>query len=89
MKTSLNAIYKSMVELNAVEYNLKNKSRDDSWIEHYKRNRKIKKVTKKVINELIDKILIHEDNRITIIFKYRNEYEELLSFLKKEGNCNV
>lgn len=27
MKTSLNAIYKSMVELNAVEYNLKNKSR--------------------------------------------------------------
>ena len=78
----------SLLEENHKE-NLKNKSRDDSWIEHYKRNRKIKKVTKKVINELIDKILIHEDNRITIIFKYRNEYEELLLFLKKEGNCNV
>lgn len=63
---------------------LKNKSKDDSWIEHYKRNRKIKKVTKKVLKELVDTILVNEDKSIKVIFKYRDSYNECLNLLKGE-----
>ena len=63
---------------------LKNKSKDDSWIEHYKRNRKIKKVSKKVLKELVDSILVNEDKSIKVIFKYRDSYNECLNLLKGE-----
>lgn len=67
---------------------LKQKSKDLSWINHYKRNRKIKKVTQKILKELIDSILVYEDKSIKVIFKYRDSYESCLNLLKSEVNNN-
>lgn len=63
--------------------------KNDSWINHYKRNRKIKKLTRDVLLELIDTIYITEDGNVDIIFKYRNEYSELLLYLEEgvEKEC--
>ena len=64
---------------------LKKKNRDESWINHYKRNTKIKKVTERVVKELIERIDVYENNKIKITFKYRDNYLDLLNFMKQEG----
>lgn len=82
---SLNIDYKN--NENSYTELLDKKSKDNSWIEHYKRNRKMKKVTKKVLNELVEKIMVTEDQNIKVIFKYRDSYQESLSLLRNEV-CN-
>ena len=58
--------------------------KDDYWIEHYKRNKKIKKLTRSVVEDLIEKIIVFSDCKVEIIFKYHDEYEQLLACLEKE-----
>lgn len=65
--------------------NLKMIKRNDYWINHYRRNKKIKKLTREVIKELIDVIYITADGNVDIHFKYSNEYKELVSYLENEG----
>lgn len=65
--------------------NLKMIKRNDYWINHYRRNKKIKKLTREVIKELIDVIYITADGNVDIRFKYSNEYKELVTYLENEG----
>jgi len=65
--------------------NIKKIRKDDFWIGHYKRNRKIKNVTKEILDELIECIYVYEDGRLKIVFKYQDEYERLIEYLKNEG----
>ena len=65
--------------------NIRMIKRNDYWIDHYKRNKKIKRVTREVLKELIDVIYVTEDGNIDIRFKYSNEYKELLNYLQNEG----
>ena len=69
--------------------NIRRIKKNDSWIDHYKRNRKIKKLTRDALLELIDTIYITEDGNVDIVFKYRNEYSELLLYLEEgvEKKC--
>ena len=65
--------------------NIKMIKRNDYWINHYKRNKKIKKLSREVIKELIDVIYITADGNVDIHFKYNNEYKELVTYLENEG----
>ena len=65
--------------------NIKMIKRNDYWINHYRRNKKIKKLTREVIKELIDVIYINADGNVDIRFKYSNEYKELVTYLENEG----
>ena len=60
--------------------------KNDYWINHYKRNRKIKRLTKEIIDELIKTILIKENGSVIITFKYQDEYLGLLSYVENEGS---
>ena len=60
--------------------------KDDYWINHFKRNKKIKSLSKDVINEIIDVIYVHEDGNVTIKFKYQDEFEKSLEFVNREMN---
>lgn len=52
---------------------------DNSFVEHFKKHRNIARLTRAVLVELVDTILVHEDSRITIQIKYRDEFEKLLT----------
>ena len=65
--------------------NIKMIKRNEYWIEHYRRNKKIKKLSREVIKELIDVIYITADGNVDIRFKYNNEYKELVTYLENEG----
>ena len=55
---------------------------DNIWIEKLKEKRNITKLTRDIIVELIDCIYVHESGDITIKFKFEDEYERILEYIK-------
>ena len=80
-----NATREIVVLEKVYEENIKNLKKDDYWIEHFRRNKKVKVLSKDVIEELIDIIYVHSDGNVTVNFKYQDEYEQALKFLNREG----
>ena len=74
---------------NLYNESIKELKKDNYWIEHFKRNKKIKTLSREMIYELIDCIYVHEGGNITIKFKYQDEFESAIEFIKlKEENNN-
>ena len=46
---------------------------------------KYPKLTKEIVNELIEDILVHEDGVVDVIFKYQDEYENMVCYLESDG----
>ena len=76
---------KKAIDTSTYRENIKRVRKNDYWIDHYKRNRKIKHISKDVLKELIEVIYVNKDGSIEIKFKYNDEYLELLNYLKTEG----
>lgn len=56
---------------------------DNSWIAIFKKNKNITELTKEIIDELINCIYIHEGAKITIDFRFKDEYENALNYIKE------
>ena len=54
--------------------------RCNEFVEHFKQYQNIDKLTRPMLIELIDSILVHEDNRITIKVKFLDALEQVLTF---------
>lgn len=65
--------------------NIKRIKKNDYWINHYKKNKKIRNVNREVLKELIDVIYVTKEGNVDIHFKYKNEYLELFNYLESEG----
>ena len=72
-------IYKSKIEVS-----LKDLKEEEYWIEHFRRNKSVKNLSRSVIEDLIDCIYVHEGGNITIKFKYQDEYERVLNEIQNE-----
>ncbi len=57
---------------------VKKQKKHDSWIEHFRRNKKVKSLSKELLDELIEMIYIDNRGNVNIEFKYRDEYEHAL-----------
>ena len=66
--------------------NRKIKSYDLKWIDNFRMNQKLEKQDRNIIENFIDNIYVYNDKSIDIKFKFKNEYEEALSYLKNEEN---
>ena len=79
--------YENQVENYSSTYKetLRRIRKNNSWVDHFRRNRRIKKITKEIVNELIEDILVHEDGVIDVIFKYQDEYENMVCYLESDG----
>ena len=56
---------------------------DSGWIEKFEANKNIKELSKEVIDDLIEDIFIHEDGNITILFKFQDEYQNVINYIKE------
>ena len=52
------------------------------WIESFLANKGIEKLERNVVVELIDYIKIYEDKRIEIVFRYADNYKEILNQIR-------
>ncbi len=88
-----NKIEKCKSDINKYEKEIKNALNDakceEYWIEHFRRNKKIKTLSRDVIEELIDCIYVHEGGNITIKFKYQDEYERVLNGINNEKEGTI
>jgi len=60
---------------------------ENSWLVTFKKNRNITELSREVIIELIDVIYVHEGGKITIKFKYADEYERILNYIEENQNA--
>ena len=59
------------------------------WIIALKKFKKNKSITGEMISELIERVEIFSDQSVSICFRYRDEFENLLSFIEAESEVRV
>ena len=55
---------------------------ENAFIENFKRIGNIEKLTRPLMTELIDEILVHEGGRITIRLKCKDAFEQATEYIK-------
>lgn len=56
---------------------------DNAFLTHFKKYGKIEKLTRPILTELVDSILVHEGGNITINFKFKDAYEQIVDYMEK------
>ena len=59
----------------------------NEWIEKFKQQKNITELSRDIIMELIECIYVHENDKITIKFKFEDEFKRCLEYI--ENNKNV
>lgn len=57
----------------------------ENWVESFVKYGDLKKITREIMVELIDKIVVYEDNRMDIEFKYQSPYAVRTGSLEVKG----
>lgn len=57
--------------------------RENSWIKYFTKYKNVNSLSKGLIDSLVDNIYIYEDKKIKIKFKYEDEYNYLMDFIKR------
>lgn len=65
---------------------LEQASMESDWIEHFMKYKNINSLSRELIDSLIDNIYIYENKKIKIKFKYEDEYNYLIDFIKRRKN---
>ncbi len=74
------AIENRQQELNAI---LEAGSSQSEWIAHFKAFRFTENMERKFLVKLVERIYVHEKNRIEVIFKYQNEYRAAIAYIER------
>ena len=59
------------------------KSKQNDFLSHFARHGKIERLTRPILTELVDSILVHSDGNITINFKFTDAYEQLAEYIEQ------
>ena len=82
---------KDIIQIKKIVFNLEKqeqrqnqvKEQKNEWIESFRTHKNITKLDRDIITELIDYIEVHENKKITIHFKFKNELEKILEYIEK------
>lgn len=61
----------------------------NDFISHFKQYGKIDKLTRPILTELVDSILVHSDGNITINFKFKDAYEQIVDYIEETKQKNL
>ena len=84
------ALNKNIEKLEEEKHEYENQNIDNNiWIEKFKEQKEIKKLSRDIIMELIECIYVHENGNITIKFKFEDEFKRRLKYIKNNKNLLV
>lgn len=63
--------------------NLEKANVSGEWMEYFIKYKNVKSLSRELIDSLIDNIYVYEDKKIRIKFKYEDEYNYLIEFIKE------
>jgi hypothetical protein len=52
-----------------------------NWVTLFKQYENVEELNRRVLMSLVDRILIHENHAIEIVFKYRDEYQQTIEYV--------
>ena len=52
-----------------------------NWVTLFKQYENVEELNRRVLMSLVDRILIHENHAIELVFKYRDEYQQTLEYV--------
>lgn len=55
---------------------------ENEFIAHFKKYGKLKSLTRAVLTELVEEILVHENKKVTIVFKFEDPYKEAMEYIE-------
>lgn len=64
-------------------------NRKNQWIENFKKNKNITELDRDIITELIDYIEVYENKKIKIYFKFMNEQNKILEYIKARNKVSI
>lgn len=59
------------------------KTKQNDFLSHFAKHGKIEKLTRPILTELVDSILVHSDGNITINFKFTDAYEQIAEYIEQ------
>ena len=59
-------------------------SKQQSWVEQFRQYENVTELTRPMVIHLIERINIFEDSKIEIVFRHRNQIEEILQFISEK-----
>lgn len=78
---------KAIAELNKSKINIEaGISEHQCWLEQFAKFKNVNLITREVIVSLVEKIYIYEENEVEVVFNYRDEFKDIVSFLEKHQN---
>lgn len=80
----INALDKKINDLQAQINDCENSApKENDFVAHFKKYGKIKELTRPILTELVDSILVHKDGNITINFKFKDAYEQIIEYIEE------
>lgn len=62
---------------------------NSKWIENFKKYKNITELDRDIITELIDYIEVHENKKLTIHFKFMDEFDKIIEYIDEEKKSNI
>ena len=57
----------------------------NQFIEHFKQYGNIEELTRPILLELVDKIVVHEDGEVDIIFRFNDAFKDALGLMNEKS----
>ena len=84
MTQKVNTLEKKISEYEKrIENSQEGKAEENDFISHFKQYGKINKLTRPILTELVDSILVHTDGNITINFKFKDAYQQIVEYVEQ------
>jgi DNA invertase Pin-like site-specific DNA recombinase len=61
---------------------INNRGNTQMWLEHFIRHQNIDELTRGIAVNLVEKIYVHENNTINIVFKYQYNFDRAMNYIK-------
>lgn len=72
----------ALVKLKAEYTSLWESTGTHEWIESFRKHKDIEQLNRSVVVSLIDRIIVYEDSRVEVAFRYQHNYERALDYIQ-------
>lgn len=83
MDKKLKELDKKIADLEKMLKQDDEKTKQNDFLSHFAKHGKIEKLTRPILTELVDSILVHSDGNITINFKFTDAYEQIAEYIEQ------
>ena len=73
---------KALTKLKAEYDSLWESTGSHDWIDRFKKHKDIEKLSRPIVVSLIDRIIVYEDSRVEVLFKYQHNYQRALDYIQ-------